>query len=150
VVGSQIDIGATEAVNLVVVNTADAGSGSLRQTIQHANTVAGANTVTFDPTVFATAQTITLTTGELSVTDAVTITGPGAKLATVSGNNASRVFNINVPGAGAAVVISGLTITGGNSTNGGGILLQDDALTLTECFVTGNQAQDHGGAIHID
>src|SRR5262249_48974881 len=112
-------------------------------------TIAGVDTITFDPTVFATAKTITLTTGDLLITDAVTITGPGAKLATVSGNYTSRVFNINVPGAGGPVAISGLTITGGKADNGGGLLLQDDALTLTECAIVANSVFSEGGGIHI-
>ncbi len=57
----------------------------------------GTETITFDPTVFATPQTITLTAGQLELSNTSgteTITGPAAGV-TVSGNNASRVFQID-------------------------------------------------------
>ena len=60
--------------------------------------------------------TITLTSGELLVTDSVTINGPGANQLSVSGNNASRVFEI---AAGQNVTISGLTITHGSAPTRG-------------------------------
>ena len=44
----------------------------------------------------------------------------------------------------------GLTITGGSAGNGGGFLVQDDALTLTDCAIVGNKATvDDGGGIHV-
>src|SRR5262249_27950900 len=132
-----------------VLNKDDAGAGSLRQAILDANGAAGADTIVFDAAYFSAGRTILLTTGELAITDKVTITGPGAKLAEVDGNKASRVFNINISGAGAVVTISGLTITRGNSASGGGLLLQDDALTLTECAVTGNAVSNDGGGIEV-
>src|SRR6185369_1735966 len=74
----------------IVTSTADSGAGSLRQTI--ANACDGA-TITFDAAVFATPQTITLTTGEILVDKNLTING-GTSQVTLSGNNASRVFNV--------------------------------------------------------
>jgi hypothetical protein len=134
----------------VVTNTADAGAGSLRAAVLSANGTPGPDFITFDPAVFANAQTITLSSGELGITDAVTITGPGAKLLTVSGNNASRVFNLNIPGVGGAVAISGVTIAAGSAAAGAGVLLQDDALTLTDCTVVGNAAAGgDGGGIRV-
>src|SRR5262245_14717327 len=53
-----------------VTNTLDDGSvGSLRWAVGQANTTAGANTITFDPTVFASPQTITLTGTQLELRD---------------------------------------------------------------------------------
>src|SRR5262245_14378786 len=78
---------------LVVTNTLDDGStGSLRWAVGQANSNGVADTITFDATVFATPQTITLTGGQLELTDSAktTITGPTAAL-TVSGNDVSRV-----------------------------------------------------------
>src|SRR5262249_60735714 len=98
-----------------VTNLTDHDPGSLRDAI--ATTPSG-GTVDFQAGL---SGTITLTTGELAITKNLTIAGPGADVITVSGNTASRVFDI---GATFTVDISGLTIADGSVTgaNGGGIL----------------------------
>lgn len=131
----------------VVTNTNDAGEGSLRQAILNANAFAGDNTVSFDTAgVFATAQTITLTSGQLNITDDVTITGTGADLLTVSGNNASRVFSLSRTGTEAR--LDGLTIANGNAGtgDGGGILVNTGStLVLTNSMLEGNRGNLGGG-----
>ncbi len=120
---SPIDIGAFQTQpstgKLVVNSTAD-GSGNqpgkldLRGAVNLADVLKGAQTITFDPTVFATAQTILLTSGplELSQTGGLeTITGPAAGV-TISGGGTSGVFQVN---AGATATLSGLTITDGSA-----------------------------------
>src|SRR3954470_10106911 len=62
----------------VVTSTADTGVGTLRNQIIATNGAGGADTITFDKTVFATVQTIKLTSGEIAVSDSLTITGPAA------------------------------------------------------------------------
>ena len=53
-----------------VANTLDDGSeGSLRWAVDQANTTTGDDTIEFDSTAFDTAQTITLTGGQLDLTD---------------------------------------------------------------------------------
>ena len=87
----------SDSSSIVVNNPTDtpiAGQTDLREAITRANATAGAETITFDPTVFATPQTILLTGGQLELTDTTgteTITGPAAGV-TISGNNTSRVF----------------------------------------------------------
>jgi hypothetical protein len=147
------------AVPATVTNTNDSGAGSLRQAILDTNNSPGADTIDFDATVFATRQTITLTTGQLSITDALTIIGPSAAESrlTVSGNSAGRVFNIAV-GAATVVNLTDLTIRSGKVTNanGGGILMQNGAVTLTNCDVMSNSAVGSssfvaaGGGIRAD
>ena len=125
-----------------VTNTADGGAGSLRQAITDANAAAGADTVDFANSL--NGATITLGGTPLSITSDLTITGPGASLLTVSGNNASRVFTIST---GSTVLMSGLRITaGGNTSNGGGIS-NNGTLTLTNSTVSGNTAGTDGGGI---
>src|SRR5262245_8200494 len=63
-----------------VTNTADSGPGSLRQAVLAANAAAGADSIAFDPAVFAKPQTIQMATGRLTITDPVTIQGPAAGL----------------------------------------------------------------------
>lgn len=76
---------------VVVQNTNDAGAGSLRQAIIDA---CPGSTITFASPLFDTAQTITLTSGQLLLNKNLTIQGTGANLLTISGNNASRVFQV--------------------------------------------------------
>ena len=79
----------------------------------------GAETITFDKTVFKTPQTITLSGSQLELSDTTgteTITGPKAGV-TVNGGGLSRVFQVD---AGVTASISGLTITGGNAAASGG------------------------------
>src|SRR5262249_35005295 len=85
-----------------VLNLNDSGPGSLRDGL-----ASGDDTIDFAPKL---SGTITLTSGELLVNNSVTINGPGAGKLSISGNDASRVFDI---AAGFDVTISSLTITHG-------------------------------------
>src|SRR6185436_5586456 len=75
------------AANFTVTNRDDSGDGSRRQAILDANANAGADTIDFQDEL---SGPITLTPGELQITDDLTITGPGIFSITVSGNHASR------------------------------------------------------------
>ncbi|MBI1764572.1 MAG: VCBS repeat-containing protein [Acidobacteria bacterium] len=136
------DIGAVEMQSILVSNTNDSGANSLRAAINTANTNgAGLDDIIFDNNVFNTPQTITLTSGELAINSSLTINGPGANLPTISGNNASRVFNIN---SGFTVSLNGMTITGGNDGEGGSIR-NNGTLTVTNTTIAGNTATGIGG-----
>ncbi len=112
-----------------VLNLLDSGAGSLRSAIEAANTNPGADDIRF---AGGLSGTITLTTGQLSITDPLTVSGPGAHRLAVSGNDASRVFRV----AGAH-----LTITHGRADNGGGIRNEAGAtLNLTHVVLANNQA----------
>jgi hypothetical protein len=145
----RIDIGAFQTTPLIV-NTAGDGTGSpsgnlsLRQAVNLANALGG-DAITFDPTVFASPRMIALDGTQLEFkTGATTITGPGASLLTISGNHASRVFQVD---SGAAAALSGLTITGGSADRGGGLLNSGGTLALTNCTVSGNSVQYSGGGL---
>ena len=95
-------------------------------------------------TVFATPQTITLGGTQLTLSNTTgteTITGPAAGV-TVSGGGNSRVFQVD---SGVTASISGLTITGGNAGNGGGLDDYGGNLTLNNCTLSGNSASIGGG-----
>ncbi len=140
------------AATIYTVNaTTDTGAGSgttgdLLYCIDQAN--ANPNTdgsvIQFDPTVFGTPQTITLSS-TLSLSETAgpeEIDGPGASLVTISGNNAVGVFSVfgPTPGLpGATASISGLTIASGMTEYGGGID-NNGTLTLTDCTISGNIA----------
>ncbi len=147
-----VDIGAVELNQFIVTNTNDSGAGSLRQAIVVANALAGVDTITFDPTVFATSKTITLTSGELVITDSVTVTGPTA-MPTISGNGSSRVFNLATV-TGLTAAFSNLAIAKGffaGGTGGAGMAIAASTVTLTNCSFVDNvvTSAGSGGAIRM-
>jgi hypothetical protein len=104
--------------------------GSLRAAIS-----SGDSSIAFAPGLHGT---ITLTNGELPISNSVSINGPGANKLSVSGNDTYRVFDIS---GSASVTINGLTITDGLATAGGGILLDGNAaLSTSKCKLTDNEA----------
>ena len=135
------------ATTIVVTNTNDAGSGSLRDALAMAN---DGDTITF-----AVTGTITLTSAELQITHNVTISGPGAASLAVNGNATFRVFE----NFASNVTISGLTITNGFVAGGaqgvdGAGILNHGGLTLSNCTVSANVATPgccgSGGGISDD
>ena len=135
---------------IVVNNPSDTpmfGETDLRQAIALANSTSGANSITFDPNVFAAQQTITLNGGTLTLTNTATttITGPAAGV-TISGNATSGVFVI---ASSASASLSGLTIFGGYTTGNGGGVSNSGTLMMTDSTVTGNAAPSgEGGGIY--
>jgi hypothetical protein len=125
---------------LTVLNNLDSGAGSLRDAIQFAQS---SDTIVFAPSL--NGQTITLTSGELTIEKDLDIEGPGASLLAISGNDSSRVFDIR---SAASVIIAGLTITHGrvtatgpaSQTPGGGGIRNEGNLTLRDDLLSHNQA----------
>ena len=88
-----------------------------------------------------------LTGGEIGIAKSLTITGPGADRITVSGNNASRIFNLT--SGSATVAISGLRLAGGATAGAGGAIASIGALTLDAVWLQGNAAGDGGGGVYV-
>ena len=138
-------VSATSSASLVipcgatatVTSPADSGPGSLRQALAD---VCPGGFIDFN---LSTPVTITLTSGELTVDKPVTITGLGADVLTVHGNNTSRVFAIS---ASATVTMSELALAGGTAGVGGGIN-NDGTLTLTNVALHTNHATA-GGSLY--
>src|SRR5689334_6014011 len=98
---------------LTVMNTNDAGPGSLRQTIFDAPARA---IIQFDAAIAGKA--IVLTTGPIKVAEPLVIEGPVPAGMTISGGLHSRVLDIF--GAGD-VILRNLSIVDGRDSEGGGI-----------------------------
>jgi hypothetical protein len=136
---------------LTVTSASDHGNGTLRAALVSASP---GDTIQFAPQL--SGQTITLNTGELVVTKSLSIQGPGANRLTISGNHASRVFDIQ---SLATVTLSGLTIANGNVTGdgsnptdlgGGGILDEAGAsLILDHCTLAGNVANAASDTVDV-
>jgi len=116
---------------IVVTNTNDSGSGSLRDALAAAN-----DGDTIDAT--GVSGTILLTSGELQINHNVTINGPGAGNLAVNGNATFHVFE----NSASNVTISGFTITNGfpKDINGGGGIVNGGGLTISGCSVVNNTA----------
>ncbi|MEP7009422.1 MAG: choice-of-anchor Q domain-containing protein [Acidobacteriota bacterium] len=135
-----------DAATFTVTTLADSGAGSLRQAITDANGAAGADTIDFQAGLLGT---ILLTTGQLEISDSVTIQGPGAASISVSGNSASRVFYLYNPSSMIDVTISGLTIDSGAAGFGAGLVDFDENLTLDDVTIRNNNASSSGGGLAV-
>jgi hypothetical protein len=135
-----------EASTFLVYNSNDSGAGSLRQAIANNHTFGGGNTIAFSNIV---AGTITLTSGELLISDNLTIIGPGPGVLAVDGNypaKTNRVFHI---GPGINVSISGLSIQNGflpGFSKGPGIYNDHSTLTVSNCDFNDNTMGYPGGS----
>src|SRR5262249_33225356 len=116
---------------LTVTNNADSGAGSLRAALAAAG---NGDTINFAPSLEG--QTIALTSGQLNVSQNITITGLGAKELTVSGSGARRVFAVS---GGVTASISGLTIANGLADQGGGVS-NSGTLSLSHVALMNNEA----------
>ena len=137
--------------NFTVKNLKDSGSGSLRQAIEDANQTAGADKIQFSSQLKG--KEIILTSGELEISDDVSIDGGGIDI-TINGNNNSRIFAIDDLDAANQldVTIDKLTLTGGSSNKGGGAIANSENLLVSQSEIVGNEntsleATDGGGAI---
>jgi predicted outer membrane repeat protein len=141
----SIGAGSMLPANIIIVtNTDDSGTGSLRDAL--ATAVDGD---IIDATGIS--GTILLTSGELQITHAVTINGPGAGSLAVDGNGTFRVFDNLTSGAS----ISDFSITNGSASgdNGGGVFNEGGnsaTLRLSDCIVTGNSADFGGGIFNLN
>ncbi len=86
--------------------------------------------------------------GDLDITDALTIKGKGAQDTRIDGNKLHRVFDIRV-GTATEVHIEGVTITGGDTFySGSGIRIEHSgALTIANSIITANVAGGGGGGV---
>src|SRR5262249_14251155 len=128
-----------------VTNLASSGAGSLQQAVLDAKGHPGADLIKFAGGLQGTITPAS----ELSVTDDLTIDGPGAGKITVSGGNARRVFHAS--GATTDVAINRLTIANGLASVpagpafGGGLLNDGASVSLSKVILANNKAQSVGG-----
>ena len=133
------------AATLTVTNSNDAGAGSLRDAV---TTAAPGDTIVFG----SVTGVITLTSGEIVLNKNLTISGPGAATLAVSGNNASRIFNVDGTTA-PTITISGLTLRNGSTASQGGAVTYptgDGTLNLQNMAFTQNAATGSGGALWME
>jgi predicted outer membrane repeat protein len=104
----------------IVTNTNNINAGSLRHVIDCA---LSGSTITFSPSLVN--QTITLTSGVITINKNLTIQGLGIGSLTLSGNNASNIFHV-LPGNN--LIIKDIALKNATAvTNGGAIYAQGNA-----------------------
>jgi hypothetical protein len=132
---------------------------SLRDALLEAANL-GTGNITFDHTAFASAQTIALSNGTLTIPSHTSIVGATSgsgpsltNLVTVNGNNLTTDLTVN--SGTTAASISNLTISGGNGNSGNpsevnaGGIYSAGALTITGSTISGNSAAVSGGGVYL-
>ncbi|MBI4233061.1 MAG: CSLREA domain-containing protein, partial [Chloroflexi bacterium] len=128
-----------------------AGRCTLRAAILEANALAGADTINLPAGIYTLSIGGSFedfgATGDLDITDHLTISGVGAGLTTVDGGGLDRVFHVDplapINAPTITVAISGLTIRNGSV---GGVRNRG-SLTMSAVVVRDNQDGCWGGAI---
>ncbi|MBB6086254.1 CSLREA domain-containing protein [Wenzhouxiangella marina] len=174
-VAQALLLGAARAATITVDATIDAvpaddGSCTLREAIENANTDSqngrtspgeceagqGADLIDFDASIFGGTQIITLSQGEMVITESITIAGTGAELLTIDANQASRHFHIDDGSSGelSQANLSDLALVNGSVTGNGGAILTRENLILERSTISGSVAEGssvgigRGGAIY--
>ncbi|MFG6105937.1 filamentous hemagglutinin N-terminal domain-containing protein [Leptothoe sp. EHU-05/26/07-4] len=125
-------------------NNFTVGDVSLREAI---TIIEDGGTIEFTSTL--SNGTITLGSGQLTLDRNLTIDGAGAPNLEVSGNNESRVFDIQ--GSGNTATIQNLRITNGNADLGGGLRVgRGNRLVLGNSRVENNAATTAGAGIYSE
>jgi CSLREA domain-containing protein len=119
---------------------------TLRGAIQEANALVGADTIKVKAGLYmltiAGASENAGATGDLDITDDLTITGTGAKNTFINGGKLDRVFHIIGP---ISVTITNITIQNGLATErGGGIYIESGNVTIKGSTVSNNNTTSGG------
>jgi CSLREA domain-containing protein len=118
---------------------------TLREAIEDSN---DGDATDVDRIIFASNITgqITLNGSELpQILEPLEIAGPGAKTLTISGDDASRIFNVNAL-SGDDVTLGGLTVSHGDEpTDGGAITHSSGDLTIRDSVIRESSGNDGGG-----
>jgi hypothetical protein len=108
----------------------------MRYCVTKTNAEPGSDTITFSIT-----GQINLTSPLPGLTDDLVIAGPGDTLVRIDAGQTGRVLYL---AAGITVEVSGVTLSGGSATKGGGIYNNGD-LTLRNMTLTDNESEPIGG-----
>ena len=153
------------AATYTVTSNANSGVGSLRQAILDANaTLDTPDTIIFDTSMIPVGSTITLTSGEIAISDTLTITGPIAddtNSIVIDGNNSSQLLVANFSSAsGKTITLNNMTLqnglfnqaTSGYGFGGGAVFIKHANLVMNHSTVkdsTVSGAFHQGGGIYV-
>ena len=169
----DVDVGAVEFLNSQSLFTVDTtvdtfdvllgdevatdfnGNISLRSAVQESNATVGESRIELPAGVFqlsiAGADEDGAITGDLDITDTLTIVGAGVDATYIDGRALDRVFHVF---PGVRLTLSDLTVRNGSAAFGGAIYNTGGVVTLQDVSVTGSTASgtnlSHGGGIAND
>jgi predicted outer membrane repeat protein len=131
------------------------GSGggiSLREAVLLANATPGADTITLHAGTYRLTirgeELVPATTGDLDVTEAVTIEGDPAGKTIIDAHGAKdRAFEVF---GGGALTLRHVTVKGGTTLFDGGGVFSVGALTVESSVFTSNKAADSGGGVSCE
>jgi hypothetical protein len=141
---------------IVVSSTADSGTGSLRDTIDDANSDGVPTTITFDPTIFPpTTPCAVPAAGTITLTSALpNITGPGDRIdgsgACVVLNGQSSPNNVGLRVRASNVTIQSLTIQNFIGNDGVRVEARNATPTVTGVIIAGNTLLNNNRGVRID
>ncbi len=152
----------THAARIVVDNLQDNNLDcTLRNAITAANTDdlvggcasgAGADTIIFDPSILP--GRVDLERGQLVITEALRIQGPGADELQIWADDSSRLFFIsdftsgNIPVTLHGLTLGGGDVVGANELGVGGAIFNRENLTVLRSEVRANDASGDGGGLY--
>jgi hypothetical protein len=144
-VGSKADT--TGAADCATATNVDC---TLRQAITDANGHSGADSIVFRSGL---SGSIDLTADPPTVTEALTVSGPGASQLAVDGGGKYRDFKINPTVDSQLVSLSGLTLTNGDAggLSGGAVYNEDADLTISKSVIRNSNAtglMQRGGGVY--
>lgn len=158
--GNTVSVAVDATTSLIVTNTNDSGAGSLRAALAYAQTLGGAQTITFAPALAG--QTVTLreaagagseflSGSAFSIAGQVTIAGPdGPAGVTLRIDPAVERRHFLIESSGR-LTLERLTLTGGRAVlpgfANGGAIWSFGSVEVRACTFTGNHAGSEGGAI---
>jgi VCBS repeat-containing protein len=153
-VNTFLDIidGDTTSITSLVANKGADGFISLREAIIATNNNAGADTIHLSDGVYilsitGTAENASLT-GDLDISDDLTIIGSGMYTSIIDAGGIDRVFHAL---SNTTINFQNFTIQGGSESTGGGIHLSSSTiLNLTDLNIQNNYSSVQGGGIFND
>ncbi len=121
--------------------------GTLRQAIDESNKFAGRDEIRLPAGAYKLSvqesASAPNSSGDLDILDDLVIVGAGPDVTFIDGNQIDRIFDIR---PNVTLTLSGVTIRGGNSSDGGGIRNQG-TLIANGLVLTQNQSSARGGGL---
>jgi predicted outer membrane repeat protein len=133
----------------IVTSLADIGPGTLREAVAEANDRPGADLIAFKEGLTGTIEVLS---GQITITDTLTIKGPGATKLNLNAFFLSRILSVSDgdDSKDSPLTVSGLSFFNGVVDGGsGGAIASLESLNVKGCAFMGNRASESGGAIDV-